>query len=194
VANPAAVSATGIIIMQCGGASIRKCISLCHATVPAWARQGKIAGYCPAEARVYVLRKTLPSAAAKRTRAVREVAFRSFVGDVLESGYAGVEDPHEPSYLASCAVLACLLPADDGRKVKILERSARAVRLTFSMRNARWLRLLAYVTGSVNQELLIPNEYLAPARRTRIWSSSLWSLSFPETPLSRSYQRDLEFR
>jgi hypothetical protein len=31
----------------------------------------------------------------------------------------------------------------------------------FSMRNARWLRLLAYVTGSVNQELLVRNECLA---------------------------------
>lgn len=29
------------------------------------------------------------------------------------------------------------------------------------MRNDRWLRLLAYVTGSVNQELLLRNEYLA---------------------------------
>jgi putative transposase len=29
------------------------------------------------------------------------------------------------------------------------------------MRNSRWLRLLAYVTGSVNQELLLRNEYLA---------------------------------
>jgi hypothetical protein len=29
------------------------------------------------------------------------------------------------------------------------------------MRNARWLRLLAYVTGSVNPELLARNEYLA---------------------------------
>ena len=29
------------------------------------------------------------------------------------------------------------------------------------MRNGRWLRLLAYVTGSVNQELLQRNEYLA---------------------------------
>ena len=29
------------------------------------------------------------------------------------------------------------------------------------MRNGRWLRLLAYVTGSVNQELLVRNEYLA---------------------------------
>src|SRR3984893_134576 len=29
------------------------------------------------------------------------------------------------------------------------------------MRNSRWVRLLAYVTGSVNQELLLRNEYLA---------------------------------
>ena len=29
------------------------------------------------------------------------------------------------------------------------------------MRNARWLRLLAYATGSVNQELLARSEYLA---------------------------------
>ena len=33
------------------------------------------------------------------------------------------------------------------------------------MRNARWLRLLAYVTGSVNQELLVRNEYLAVENR-----------------------------
>src|ERR1700720_4434974 len=33
------------------------------------------------------------------------------------------------------------------------------------MRNARWLRLLAYVTGSVNQELLARNEYLASENR-----------------------------
>jgi hypothetical protein len=29
------------------------------------------------------------------------------------------------------------------------------------MRNGKWLRLLAYVTGSVNQELLLRNEYFA---------------------------------
>src|ERR1700688_1854344 len=28
------------------------------------------------------------------------------------------------------------------------------------MRNKKWVRLLAYVTGSVNQELLLQNEYL----------------------------------
>jgi hypothetical protein len=33
------------------------------------------------------------------------------------------------------------------------------------MRNARWWRLLAYVTGSVNQELLTRNEYLATENR-----------------------------
>jgi putative transposase len=33
------------------------------------------------------------------------------------------------------------------------------------MRNKRWVRLLAYVTGSVNQELLLQNEYLAAENR-----------------------------
>jgi putative transposase len=33
------------------------------------------------------------------------------------------------------------------------------------MRNGRWLRLLAYVSGSVNQELLLRNEYLAAENR-----------------------------
>src|ERR1700675_2707597 len=33
------------------------------------------------------------------------------------------------------------------------------------MRNSRWLRLLAYLTGSVNQELLARNEYLAAENR-----------------------------
>jgi putative transposase len=33
------------------------------------------------------------------------------------------------------------------------------------MRNSRWIRLLAYVTGSVNQELLLRNEYLATENR-----------------------------
>jgi hypothetical protein len=46
------------------------------------------------------------------------------------------------------------------------------------MRNKKWVRLLAYVTGSVNQELLLKNEYLAaenlilsaklPARRATL--------------------------
>jgi len=29
------------------------------------------------------------------------------------------------------------------------------------MKNSKWVRLLAYVTGSVNEELLLQNEYLA---------------------------------
>lgn len=33
------------------------------------------------------------------------------------------------------------------------------------MRNKQWVRLLAYVTGSVNQELLLQNEYLAAENR-----------------------------
>ena len=33
------------------------------------------------------------------------------------------------------------------------------------MRNSRWLRLLAYVTGSVNQEFLLRNEYFAAENR-----------------------------
>jgi len=33
------------------------------------------------------------------------------------------------------------------------------------MRNNKWVRLLAHVTGSVNQELLIQNEYLAAKNR-----------------------------
>lgn len=33
------------------------------------------------------------------------------------------------------------------------------------MRNSRWLRLLAYVSGSVNQKLLFRNEYLAAENR-----------------------------
>src|SRR5580698_3004756 len=33
------------------------------------------------------------------------------------------------------------------------------------MRNKKWARLLAYVTGTVNQELLLQNEYLAAENR-----------------------------
>jgi len=49
------------------------------------------------------------------------------------------------------------------------------------MRNARWLRLLAYVTGSVNQELLVRNEYLAAENRIlRAKLPSRVQLSNPE--------------
>ena len=33
------------------------------------------------------------------------------------------------------------------------------------MRHSKWVRLLAYVTGSVNQELLLQNEYLTVENR-----------------------------
>jgi hypothetical protein len=49
------------------------------------------------------------------------------------------------------------------------------------MRNAKWLRLLAYVTGSVNQELLARNEYLAAENRIlRAKLPSQLRLSDPE--------------
>src|SRR5665213_1598551 len=49
------------------------------------------------------------------------------------------------------------------------------------MRNARWLRLLAYVAGSVNQELLARNEYLAVENRIlRAKLPSRLRLSDPE--------------
>ena len=49
------------------------------------------------------------------------------------------------------------------------------------MRNSRWLRLLAYVTGSVNQELLLRNEYLAAENRIlRAKLPSKLRLSNPE--------------
>src|SRR5712671_3635549 len=49
------------------------------------------------------------------------------------------------------------------------------------MRNSKWLRLLAYVTGSVNQELLLQNEYLAAENRIlRAKLPSRLRLSNPE--------------
>src|SRR6266567_9197424 len=49
------------------------------------------------------------------------------------------------------------------------------------MRNSRWVRLLAYVTGSVNQELLMRNEYLAAENRIlRAKLSARLRLSNPE--------------
>ena len=49
------------------------------------------------------------------------------------------------------------------------------------MKNSRWLRLLAYVTGSVNQELLLRNEYLAAENRIlRAKLPSRLRLSNPE--------------
>src|SRR6266849_3984693 len=49
------------------------------------------------------------------------------------------------------------------------------------MRNKKWVRLLAYVTGSVNQELLLQNEYLAAENRSlRAKLPSRLRLSNPE--------------
>src|SRR5215471_3768978 len=49
------------------------------------------------------------------------------------------------------------------------------------MRNSKWIRLLAYVTGSVNQELLLRNEYLAAENRIlRAKLASRLRLSNPE--------------
>ena len=49
------------------------------------------------------------------------------------------------------------------------------------MRNKKWVRLLAYVTGSVNQELLLQNEYLATENRIlRAKLPSRLRLSDPE--------------
>ena len=43
------------------------------------------------------------------------------------------------------------------------------------MRDNKLVRLLTYVTGLVNQELLLPNEYLAGSQRYRDTGSSLRS-------------------
>jgi putative transposase len=49
------------------------------------------------------------------------------------------------------------------------------------MRNKKWVRLLAYVTGSVNHELLLQNEYLAAENRVlRAKLPSRLRLSDPE--------------
>src|SRR6202049_1896368 len=49
------------------------------------------------------------------------------------------------------------------------------------MRSNKWGRLLAYVTGSVNQELLLQNEYLAAENRIlRAKLPSRLQLSDPE--------------
>src|SRR5580658_3535584 len=49
------------------------------------------------------------------------------------------------------------------------------------MRSKKWVRLLAYVTGSVSQELLLQNEYLAAENRIlRTKLPSRLRLSDPE--------------
>ena len=54
------------------------------------------------------------------------------------------------------------------RMVKILEQleNQKAAMMEFRMKNSNhWARLLAYVTGLINQELLLQNEYLAAENR-----------------------------
>jgi len=48
---------------------------------------------------------------------------------------------------------------------KNIQTIGSTVKIDGSMRNSRWVRLLADVTGSVNQELLLQNEYLAAENR-----------------------------
>ena len=57
--------------------------------------------------------------------------------------------------------------------VKILERADRTRFLywTLKTKETTWARLLAYVTGLVNQELLLQNEYLAA--ENGIWKADL---------------------
>jgi hypothetical protein len=43
------------------------------------------------------------------------------------------------------------------------------------MKENKWVRMLAYITGLVNQELLLQNEYLAA--ENRLWSPSALSLA-----------------
>src|SRR5580704_7333516 len=71
------------------------------------------------------------------------------------------------------------------------------------MRNAKWLRLLAYVTGSVNQELLARNEYLAAENRIlrvklpsrlRLSNSERASLAEIGKRLGRKALRDVSSR
>ena len=52
--------------------------------------------------------------------------------------------------------------------VKILEQleNQKAAMMEFRMKNGNhWARLLAYVTGRINQELFLQNEYVAPENR-----------------------------
>ena len=49
------------------------------------------------------------------------------------------------------------------------------------MKENKWVRLLAYITGLVNQDLLLQNEYLAAENRIlRAHLPSRWRLSDPQ--------------
>src|SRR5260370_27232635 len=61
-----------------------------------------------------------------------------------------------------------MIRSNSTRMVKILEQleNQKAAMMEFRMRNGNhWARLLAYVTGLINQELLLQNEYLAAENR-----------------------------
>jgi hypothetical protein len=76
-------------------------------------------------------------------------------------------------------VIRCI----DARKVKISEQVENAgyYLWTLDMKENCWARLLAYVTGLINQELLLKNEYLAAENRIlRAHLSSQLRLSDPE--------------
>ncbi len=58
----------------------------------------------------------------------------------------------------------------------------------FQMKETKWIRLLAYVTGLVNQELLLQNEYLAAENRVlRTHLPARLRLSDPERSTLRNF-------
>jgi hypothetical protein len=60
------------------------------------------------------------------------------------------------------------------------------------MQNKRWVRLLAYVTGLVNQQLLLQNEYLTVEDRIlRSHLPARLRLSDPERSTLAEWVRDL---
>ena len=79
-----------------------------------------------------------------------------------------------PVYPGALASLRC----PNGQKT---ETTSGQSKIGSRMRNKKSLRLLAYVTGSVNQELLLQNEYLAAENRIlRAKLPSRLRLSDPE--------------
>jgi len=66
-----------------------------------------------------------------------------------------------------------------------------------------WKRLLAYITGSVDQELLLRNEYLATEnkilrgqmkRRLRLTDGERWTLAEIGKRLGRDLELDIEIK
>ena len=81
--------------------------------------------------------------------------------------FASVEEarrPHAPVKIRGA--FGASPEVKEARKVKILEGVAEYRLLwTLDMKENAWARLLAYVTGLINQELLLKNEYLAAENR-----------------------------